>query len=215
MAASKRTRHDALAYEDLLLLGKVSFWLSQRVITSRLRPGSWLDLLSGSQALLQRLQRKNRRITSFHALDHQLDPELRSLGIELHEQYVDGSLPFPSETFDNVTVVNGLEHLWEPQAILNECHRILRPGGLLQIVVPTWFGKPFLEFLAFRLRNRQALIEMNDHKMYYDERSLWPMLVRAGFLPEKIGLKRIKLGCSLYAGAVKERDAVRPGVDGS
>ena len=46
--------------------------------------------------------------------------------------------------------------------------------------------------------------EMNDHKMYYDERTLWPMLVHAGFRPRNIKLKRIKAMCSLYALARKD-----------
>jgi hypothetical protein len=44
---------------------------------------------------------------------------------------------------------------------------------------------------------------MNDHKLYYDERTLWPMLVRAGFKPAHVRLRRIKGYCSLHARAVK------------
>jgi len=40
-------------------------------------------------------------------------------------------------------------------------------------------GKTFLEFTAFRLG--VSRIEMEDHKMYYDKQTLWPMLVQAGF----------------------------------
>ena len=208
MPPPHRVRHETLRYEHLPLVGKVSSRLSQHAITSRLRPGSWLDLLSGSQALLLQSQLQNPHISEFHALDHRLDPSLRTLdnaNVALHEHRVDTTLPFDDAQFDNVTIVNGLEHVWNPQDVLNECFRILRNGGVLQVVVPTWFGKPILELLAFRLRNPQAYVEMNDHKMYYDERTLWPMLVRAGFLPEGISLRRIKLFCSLHATAVCRR----------
>jgi hypothetical protein len=70
-------------------------------------------------------------------------------------------------------------------------------------MVPTWFGKPFLEWLAFGLRNPAAYLEMNDHKLYYDERTLWPMMVRAGFQPRDIKIRRIKAFCSLYGTALK------------
>jgi SAM-dependent methyltransferase len=206
MSSLHRVRHESLRYEHLSLVGKVSARLSQRAITSRLRPGAWLDLLSGSQALLLQSQLQNARISEFHALDHRLDPSLRDMNIVLHEHRVDTTLLFEDASFDNVTIVNGLEHVWHPQEVLNECFRILRTGGVLQVVVPTWFGKPILELLAFRLRNPQAYVEMNDHKMYYDERTLWPMLVRAGFLPESISLRRIKAFCSLHATAVRRRD---------
>lgn len=46
---------------------------------------------------------------------------------------------------------------------------------------------------------------MNDHKMYYDEKTLWPILVRAGFKPENIRMKRIKFFMSLYAIATKTK----------
>ena len=47
-------------------------------------------------------------------------------------------LPFPSNSFDAAYGSHVLEHL-EPDAasrLLRECHRILRPGGILRIVVP-------------------------------------------------------------------------------
>ena len=63
--------------------------------------------------------------------------------------------------------------------------RILRPGGVCLVNVPSWRGKWFLELSAFRLGLSPA-DEMNDHKTYYDPRDLWPMLVRAGFRPQDI-----------------------------
>src|SRR5262249_16165939 len=141
--------------------------------------------------------------TALYAADHKLDPELSRLGVRLTECHIERELPYADATFDNITVINGLEHLWWPENILAECFRVLRPGGVLQLVVPHWFGKPFLEFIAFTLRNPQAVVEMNDHKMYYDEKSLWPMLVRAGFSPEHIRLSRFKLWCSLHGVARK------------
>jgi hypothetical protein len=48
---------------------------------------------------------------------------------------------------------------------------------------------------------------MDDHKMYYDPRDLWPLLVRAGFRPSAIRLHRHKFGLNLFAAATKSRDA--------
>lgn len=190
-------------YDSLPLLGRVSRRLSDGVIVSNLRPGTWLDVLCGYRALLQLSQRRNGAITRFDSLDHRLDPALSRHGFNLTEQVVQKELPYQDDTFDNITIVNGLEHLWHPNNVLADAHRVLRVGGHLQIVVPTWFGKPILEFLAFRLQNKQAHLEMNDHKMYYDEKTLWPMLIEAGFEPKSLRLKRIKLFCSLYACATK------------
>jgi SAM-dependent methyltransferase len=181
----------------------LSFLLGTRQLRKNFRAGRWLDLLCGYDALLLRQLKDDSRFTVRYALDHQLDPALERLGIRSVERFLETSLPFPDDEFENVTMVNGLEHLLEPQPILDECFRILSPNGVLQIVVPTWFGKPLLEFLAFRLKNPQAYTEMNDHKLYYDERTLWPMLIRAGFKPAHVRLRRIKAYCSLHARAVK------------
>jgi 2-polyprenyl-3-methyl-5-hydroxy-6-metoxy-1,4-benzoquinol methylase len=78
-----------------------------------------------------------------------------------------------------------LEHLWEPADTLRAVWRILAPGGVALVNVPSWRGKRFLEFSAFRLGMSPA-DEMQDHKAYYDPRDLWPLLVRAGFSPRDI-----------------------------
>jgi hypothetical protein len=99
-----------------------------------------------------------------------------------------------------------LEHLSEPQRALEDLRRVLVPGGLALINVPSWRGKPLLELSAFRLGMSPA-IEMDDHKRYYDPRDLWPMLVRAGFRPSGIVCRRHKLGLNTFAACrAPERD---------
>ena len=69
---------------------------------------------------------------------------------------------------------------------LRAFHRILRPGGVCLLNVPSWRGKRYLELSAFRL-HLSPPEEMDDHKSYYDPRDLWPLLVEAGFLPSGSG----------------------------
>jgi hypothetical protein len=79
----------------------------------------------------------------------------------------------------------------------------LRPGGVLLVNVPTWLGKIFLEYAAFDLKLAPKE-EMDDHKMYYNKRDLWPVLVKAGFLPSSLKLRYHKFGLNLFASARKE-----------
>ena len=72
--------------------------------------------------------------------------------------------------------------------------------------VPTWRGKYFLELSAFRF-GLSPKVEMNDHKMYYNQRDLWPLLVRAGFRPSEIRLRYHKFGLNLFAAAGLPADA--------
>ena len=101
-------------------------------------------------------------------------------------------------SLDIVVCLSVLEHLSEPQTALDHFHRVLAPGGMAILNVPSWLGKPFLEFAAFRLGVSPAE-EMDDHKAYYDPRDLWPMLVRAGFRPSLIRCHRHKFGLNTSA----------------
>ncbi len=108
----------------------------------------------------------------------------------------------PDEHYDIVLFISVLEHLCEPQQSLDHCYRVLKPGGTLLVNVPTWFAKPVLEVSAFRFGTSPAC-EMDDHKMYYGKRDLWPMLVRASFRPSRIRMKYENLGMTLFSRATK------------
>lgn len=104
----------------------------------------------------------------------------------------------PSASLDVVLLISVLEHLWQPERTLLEIRRLLRPGGTFLINVPSWRGKRYLELSAFRLGLSPAA-EMDDHKAYYDVRDLWPLLVRAGFLPSEIQCFSHKFGLNTFA----------------
>jgi SAM-dependent methyltransferase len=103
-----------------------------------------------------------------------------------------------AESLDIVMCLSVLEHLWEPDEALRHFRRILAPGGVAILNVPTWLGKRFLELAAFRLGVSTA-DEIEDHKAYYDPRDLWPMLVRTGFTPSLIRCYRHKFGLNTSA----------------
>jgi exopolysaccharide biosynthesis WecB/TagA/CpsF family protein len=46
------------------------------------------------------------------------------------------SLPFASESFDVVTMIEVLEHMSCDEEVLKECFRVLRPGGFVVLFVP-------------------------------------------------------------------------------
>jgi SAM-dependent methyltransferase len=123
---------------------------------------------------------------------------------------VEGSLPdvlpnLEPASLDVVACLSVLEHLWEPEDALRGLRRVTAPGGVVLINVPSWRGKGALEFAAFRLGVSPAE-EMDDHKSYYDPRDLWPLLVRAGFLPSNIRCHRHKFGLNTFAVCRVPRD---------
>lgn len=106
-------------------------------------------------------------------------------------------------SLDVVLCMSVVEHLWEPAQTVKQMHRVLRPGGVCAINVPSWRGKRALEFSAFKLGLSPAE-EMDDHKMYYDPRDLWPLMVQAGFAPHAIRCFRHKFGLNTFAVATAE-----------
>jgi SAM-dependent methyltransferase len=116
---------------------------------------------------------------------------------------IEGVLPaalsrVAARSLDVVLIVSVLEHLWEPLQALEEIHRMLRPGGICLVNVPSWRGKSYLELSAFKLGLSPAS-EMDDHKTYYDVKDLWPLLVRAGFPPSGIQCFSHKGGLNTFA----------------
>ena len=103
-------------------------------------------------------------------------------------------------SFDCILMFSVLEHLWEPQSVLDTVYDLLRPGGTLIINLPTWWAKPVLEFLVAKL-NLACREEVDDHKTYYNKRDLWPCLVRAGWRPLDIRLRYYKFGMCLFGEA--------------
>jgi SAM-dependent methyltransferase len=45
-------------------------------------------------------------------------------------------IPFQSETFDAILCTEVLEHVLDYQTLVNEMHRVLRPGGIILVTVP-------------------------------------------------------------------------------
>ncbi len=61
----------------------------------------------------------------------------RERGVEVHEGVAD-DLPFEDEGFDLVALLDTLEHVPNEGRALDECRRVLRPGGKLLITVPAF-----------------------------------------------------------------------------
>lgn len=133
-------------------------------------------------------------------VDVALAPDLAALP---RVEAVEGPLPetldgLPDASLDVVLCISVLEHLWEPERAVRSFRRLLRPGGVCILNVPSWLGKRALELSAFKLHLSPAA-EMDDHKNYYDPRDLWPLLVRGGFKPSQITCHRHKLGLNTLA----------------
>jgi 2-polyprenyl-3-methyl-5-hydroxy-6-metoxy-1,4-benzoquinol methylase len=206
--AGKRARRRAFGQDhDLSPVDHFGIWLSSRRLRRNVPSFAGkrvADVGCGYRALFARtlLPQVDRLVL----LDVALDPELaRHPKVTPVEGLLPGALTTVADASLDVVVCNSvLEHLWEPQRTLVELFRVLAPSGTLFLNVPSWRGKRFLELSAFRLGTSPAE-EMDDHKMYYDPRDLWPCLVRAGFRPRDIHCRRHKFGLNTFAVCRKAR----------
>lgn len=78
-------------------------------------------------------------------------------------------LPFNNQTFDSVLLDNVLEHIKDPDLLLKEIRRVLKPKGVLLIGVPGVWG--YKEDL--------------DHKTFYDESALKKLAKKNYFKPNR------------------------------
>lgn len=191
-------------------IDRLGTWWGRAAIARRVGPldgKAVADLGCGYDAALGRSIAPD--VGSLTLVDLALNPDLEA---EPNTTLLRGRLPdaldqLADRSFDVVVLSSVLEHLDDDQRALGACHRLLAPGGVLFINVPSWWGKSALEFSAFRLGLSPAE-EMNDHRRYYDPRDLWPKVVAAGFVPEDITCRRHKLGLNTWATA---RRSASPG----
>ena len=82
---------------------------------------------------------------------------------------------YASAEFDVVTVWDVLEHVEDPKRFLDECHRVLKPGGLLVVNYPdigSWIA---------RAMGRRWVFLISVHLYYFTRQTMGEMLRRTGF----------------------------------
>jgi len=196
---------ESYGQHGLTLADRFGVWLSQRAIRRYLPRRDDLEVLElGCGYRATQLIALESRLKRGIGVDFHIAPELKARErFTFHEGTIEETLPeLKTETMDVVMLISVLEHLAEPHFAIQSAWRLLKPSGLLLINVPTWVGKRFLELSAFRLGFSPKL-EIDDHKMYYGKRDLWPLLVRSCFRPSQIRLRYHKFGLNLFAAARK------------
>ena len=186
---------------DVTVVDRFGVWLSKRQINrvvGTLVGKDVADIGCGYEAdFMRRVLDEVRTAT---LVDVSLAPDLAT---SPKVRAIEGYLPDTMEqvedaSLDVVLCMSVIEHLWEPDRTLAHFRRVLRDGGVCAVNVPSWWGKRALEYSAFKLGTSPA-DEMDDHKMYYDPRDLWPLMVKAGFMPHAIKCFRHKFGLNTFA----------------
>lgn len=140
-----------------------------------------------------------RSIASSFAVAYGID-------IEIPEQITDGNLtllpgdadaiPLGDASVDIVTSIHMIEHVSDPASILQECKRILKPGGSILLYAPSKWYPPLVlgRLLPHRLRqlvNRAITgTPLNDTFPTYYRANTKRALIR---LAESLGLRPVRI----------------------
>lgn len=98
----------------------------------------------------------------------------RSRGLEVVESPIEQT-SFPEGSIDVIASFEVFEHLFSPRDILEKAHRLLRPGGLIIVSVPSCGG-----FDVMLLKEKSSSVDV-EHLNYFNPESLATLFEACGY----------------------------------
>lgn len=139
--------------------------------------GRLLDVGSGFGFFLREMEKKGWEVEGVDLSERAIDYTKNALGLRVHLGSLE-NIGFSENQFDAITGFYLIEHLPHPMAFLEECYRILKPGGLLLLRYP--HTTPIKNLLKlFRINNR--LYDLPAHLSDFSPEMVQRCLERVGF----------------------------------
>jgi len=155
---------------------KTEKWLVFSMLRSR--KGKALDLGCGTGNYTVELYKRGFDVIGFDASEKMLEIARRKLP---DVKFIKGDaykLPFPDESFDVVLSVTMFEFIHQPEKVVNEIYRILKPGG--EALIGTMNGKS-LWFIFKRIKS--IFVETAyRYARFYTPQELETLLKDSGFI---------------------------------
>ena len=149
-------------------------------IANGLEPGRVLDIGCGRGLLLHQLRKRGWEVVGTELSEDSASYARDVLQIDVKTASVT-ELNLPAESFDTIILWHVLEHITEPEGLLQEVARLLAPGGTLLVAVPN-FGS--LE--ARGAKSRWFHLDVPRHLNHFTPASLRGMLLAAGLHPRMV-----------------------------
>lgn len=113
----------------------------------------------------------------------------RQRGLKCIEHDLEERFPFPSRSFDVIFAGEIIEHIYDTDGLLQECRRLLRPGGSLVLTTPNiaaltrrlkllWGANPLIDIGLISPDGKE---KSAGHIRYFTIKSLEQLLHRNGF----------------------------------
>ncbi len=114
----------------------------------------------------------------------------RRRGLKIHSGYLHG-IDFENNIFDAVTLYEVIEHVADPRALLEECHRILKPGGVL--VIGTGNTDSWTQWIRKSEWDYFNMEEHGGHISFFSPKSMAVLASVTGFVVKRIRTSSVKL----------------------
>ncbi len=167
------------------------FEVNRYELAAQFAPGgeSLLDIGCGNGELLLRLKDKYQQLWGVDILEPKIAPTGGDIsGIQIRVADVNEPLDFPDSSFDTVTAISVLEHIFDPYSLTRECHRLLRRSDTLIVQVPNvaWLPRRW-QLLFGKLPTTSDEVGWDGgHLHYFTRTSLRRLFESEGFRVVKV-----------------------------
>jgi SAM-dependent methyltransferase len=169
--------------------------------------GRILDLGCGNGLFLAELDRRadlSARGWELHGVDYSpaVLADARRRPYTFDQCNLEEGIPYPGNSFDVVTAGEVIEHVYDPDRLLREAHRVLHPGGWLLLTTPNlqaWYNRALfaagIQPLFYETSTKSTKIGAGaitrlkrgsvpvGHLRVFNRRALIDLLVSEGFRP--------------------------------
>jgi SAM-dependent methyltransferase len=193
--------HGAAAYMEMAQEGgaaraRAARRLSDRFLRHEAARGDLLEIGCGPGFLLAELRDLGWNVTGVELSDYAVHHARETLHLDVRLGSID-SLDLGESSFDAVFMGDVLEHLPRPVEVLERVHRLLRPGGVLLVAIPSTMNllSAKLGMQMYRSRGKFKTLRIPPYHLYeYTPRTIRSLLERCAFHVAEVDQSTVPLG---------------------
>ena len=158
-----------------------------------------LELGCGSGRISRELQKQGHEVIGYDFSEEAVKKAVAD-GVNAKRANLDEGIPEENGLFDVVWAGDVVEHVFDPIGLLKESARVLKPGGIILITIPSDVGLVSRVKMLFGISHQEQMYYSSGfykHHTFFTPRLIRYMLEKAGF-QEKVFKKILILGAKRY-----------------